>query len=181
MKIKGGEKFVKHLANLKLNLENAGIMRVGFMEGSTNADTGTSIPFEAFMSEFGNPRVGSPPRPFFRNMIRENKGSWGSELANMLRGSNFDIRKAEERLVRDILVNQLKESIAKLTNPALSPVTVMIRGMKNNNPALRNPGNYSVVKQARKRVAEGKTNYGASDKPLVDTGAMLAGVEGDVV
>ena len=181
VKIKGGDKFVKYLTDIGKKVENAGTMRVGFMEGATNLQTGFSVPTEAFFSEFGNPRVGSPPRPFFRSMIASNKESWGADFANLLRGADGDFREAEEAMVQHVLVPQLKLSISEFSSPELSPVTVMIRGMKANNPALRDVKSYSVVKEARQRVEEGKTNYGASDKPLVDTGSMLASVSGDVV
>jgi hypothetical protein len=66
----------------------------------------------------------------------------------------------------------LQQSIADLMSPALSPITVMLRGMRSKGgPNFKITG--KTVGEAARRVAEGKTNYGASTKPLVDSGTML--------
>ena len=75
----------------------------------------------------------------------------------------------------DGIKGQLQQSIIDTNEPALSPVTVMLRGMKSNDQSLVVTG--KTVGEAAARVAAGKTNYGASTKPLIDSGNLLNAVD----
>jgi hypothetical protein len=166
--VTGGNKLASRLQQIAANLAKATTVEVGFMAGSTEPD-GTPTPLVAALNEYGTRTA--PPRPFFRTMIAKESHSWPGNLGNALRANDYDAAKAFGLLGQNIQ-EKLQLSIADLMSPALSPVTVMLRGMRSKGGA-----NFKVtgktVGEAARRVAEGKTNYGASTKPLVDTGTML--------
>jgi hypothetical protein len=170
--IKGGEKLESYLKELAARMGNAKTVSIGFLEGSTEPD-GTSIPMIAAIQEFGAPKAKIPPRPFFRNMIAAKSPGWAEGVATQLKETNYDILKTLSR-VGEAVSGQLQESIINTYEPALSPVTVMLRGMKSNDQSLVVTG--KTVGEAAARVAAGKTNYGASTKPLVDSGNLLNAV-----
>jgi hypothetical protein len=148
-------------------------VNIGFKEGSTEAD-GTSLPMVAAIQEFGAPRAGIPPRPFMRATIAAHKGEWPQAVADLLVAMDYDAR-ATLGIVGDQVKGQMQDSIRDLMEPALSPVTIMLRSMRRESPDL--VVNASTVVEARRRVAAGETpKVGTSDKPLVDIGTMLQNV-----
>lgn len=165
----GGTTFRAILTKMAAKLSKPGTVRVGFLEGSTEPD-GTSIPMIAAIQEFGAPRAHIPPRPFFRTMITTKSPGWPGGIAFQLKATEYDI---DETLHRTglVIAGQLHESIIDTYSPALSPVTVMLRGMKSKDQSL--VVNRRVVEQARARVEAGLTNYGASTKPLIEHGNLL--------
>jgi hypothetical protein len=176
MPIKGDKKLEQSLQKLSKGLSKGGTLRVGFLEGSTYPD-GTSVPMVAAIQEYGAPSVGIPPRPFFRRMINEKSKEWPKAIAGLLKATDGDVHKTL-MLTGEALKGQLQASIVNLVDPPLSPVTVMLRGMRSQNPDLE--VNRTVVEQARQRVAQGLTNYGANDKPLIYTSNLLNSVDYEV-
>ena len=167
--ITGGDKLDKVLADFAKKLGSGKIeLKVGFFDTETYPN-GTHVAQVAFWNEYG--KTGTPPRPFFRRMIRKNVANWGGQMAKIMKATDYD---AEQSLnfMGDLMQGQLRQSIAELTEPKLSPVTVMLRGMRSQGVKITG----ATVGQAAARVAQGKTNYGASDKPLVDTGQMYRAV-----
>ena len=150
-------------------------LRVGFLEGSTYPG-GASTPLIAAIQEFGAPKVGIPPRPFFRNMIAAKKGEWPKAAANLLK-SDFDIRRMLNVLGEGI-AGQLQQSIIDTNQPPLSQVTLMLRKMKAENPDL--VVTRSIVEDARRRVKAGESVSGVSTKPLVETSHLLKSVGKEV-
>lgn len=126
VKVSGGSKFKaaaeKIIAAAKKG-EHA-IVRVGFLEGSTNRK-GVSIPLYAFFNEFGTKR--SPPRPFFRRMIKANKGDWPKQLAGALKAADYDPVRALALEGKEI-EGQLVDSINALTSPRLAKSTIKRKG-----------------------------------------------------
>lgn len=173
MQVEGGEKLAAYLAELSQKVSKKGSLSVGFFEGKTYPN-GTSVAMVAAIQNFGAPKAGIPPRPFFSNMVRMKSGSWGPTLGNILRANDYDCARSLGLLGEEI-AGDLRQSIIDTNSPALSPVTVMLRGMRANDPSLTVSG--KTVGEAARRVAEGKTNYGASAKPLVDQGILLNSVE----
>lgn len=170
--IKGGDKLEGYLKQLAARMGNTKSVAIGFLEGSTEPD-GTSIPMIAAIQEFGAPKAKIPPRPFFRNMIAAKSPGWAAGIATQLKETNYDILKTLSR-TGEAISGQLQESIISTYAPPLSPITVMLRGMKSNDQSLVVTG--KTVGEAAARVAAGKTNYGASMKPLVDSGNLLNAV-----
>lgn len=154
-------------------------VRVGFLEDALY-DDGTPVAMVAAIQNFGAPSRGIPPRPFFSNMIAKHRDDWGPGLGGILAANGYDIPKALDGLGQ-VMAGQLAQAIVDLNAPALSATTLMIRKMKQQNPALRDMMSYKVVIEARARVAAGKSYAGVSIKPLVDTGIMLSKIGWDVV
>lgn len=170
--IKGGKKLEAALKKISREVAKGGRLKVGFMEGSVYPD-GTPVGMIAAIQNFGAPRAGIPARPFFSNMIATESSSWPEGLAAALKDNDYNGAKALDILGQKI-GEQLQQSIIDTNSPALSPITVMLRGMRHNNPSLKVTG--KTVGEAARRVAEGKTNYGASAKPLIDQTIMLKAV-----
>lgn len=174
---KGFDSLRKKLEEYGKRAENMGDIResVGFFAGQQYED-GTPVAYVAAIQEFGAPSVSIPPRPFFRPTIAAKKGEWGRQMAigarAVVRGSASasDVMSA----VGELAVADIKEAISSVQSPALSPVTVMLRGMRQNDANLHVTG--KTVGEAAARVAAGETNYGASSKPLEDTFTMFDSV-----
>lgn len=171
---KGGDRLEAHLAGVAKKLAEGKTLRVGFLESETYPD-GTNVAQVAYWNEYGT--KSSPPRPFFRSMISAKSSGWGRKLGTALIRSDYDGDAALSVMGNEI-GKQLNESIAETTSPALSPITVMLRGMHANNTSLVITG--KTVGEAAARVAAGKTNYGASDKPLHFTGQMQDSIGFDI-
>lgn len=175
-KVTGGQKLAVALTTIGAKLSKPGTLRIGFLEGATYPN-GTSVPMVAAIQEFGAPRVGIPPRPFFRTMIAAKSPGWPAAIAEQLRETNYDVGVTLNR-IGDGIGGQLQESILDLHSPALSPVTVMLRGMKSADQSL--VVTRGTVAEARRRVAAGLTNYGADDKPLIESGHLSNSVAHEV-
>lgn len=171
-KMSGGVNFRAVLTKMAAKLSQPGTVRIGFLEGSTEPD-GTSIPLIASIQEFGAPRAHIPPRPFFRTMIHDKSPEWPAAIAANLQATDNDIPETLARVGMGIS-GQLQESIINTYTPPLSPVTVMLRGMKSQDQSL--VVTRKTVEEARARVNAGLTNYGASTKPLIDQGNLLNAV-----
>lgn len=171
----GGDKLKAALADLAAKLSTASVVQVGFPEGATEAD-GTSIPMVAASQEYGTGKI--PPRPFMRTTVSQHSGEWPDVLTAALQNNGFDAAKALATL-GEVMKEQIQEAIIDLDAPALSEVTVMLRGMRSQ-ARYQDMAFSDLINEAVARVAAGKTNYGASTKPLVDSGTMLGSVVAQV-
>ena len=143
--LSGVAKLEQTLRDLAKDVENPATLKVGFLQGARYPD-GTSVAMVAAINEFGAPSRGQPPRPFFRNMIRDKSKEWGPALAVLLKANDMDAKKSLEQAGAAI-AGQLRQSITDLTSPPLKPSTIRRKGF---------------------------------DKPLIDTGHMLASVDFEV-
>jgi hypothetical protein len=174
--LKGGEGLEKALSEIAKNISKAASVDVGFLEGSTYPD-GTNTAMVAAIQEFGAPKVGIPPRPFFRTMIEAKSPEWGDAVGNLLIANNYDGSKTLGQTGAAIK-GQLQESIIDTYNPPLSQVTLMLRKMRADDPDLVVTG--KTVGEAARRVADGESIEGVSTKPLVDSGHLLNSVDFEV-
>ena len=170
---KGGDRLAEALRGISDRASSATKVQIGFLEGASYPD-GTSVALVAAVQEFGSPANGIPPRPYFRQMIDKNKGEWPKMIGDLLRANEFDGRKTLEMTGAEVS-GELRESIIDTLSPPLSPVTLMLRKMKADNPDL-NVTRATVV-EARAKVAKGDDYSGVSTKPLVDTGHLLQSVD----
>lgn len=99
-----------------------------------------------------------PPRPFFRNMIREKAKTWPEAMAKFFMANSFDIAKTLKDM-GELIEGQLKESIVALTSPALAASTIRAK-----------------ARGGAKRVLG---VYGPG-KPLIASGEMLRAVDYEV-
>lgn len=167
--MKGGDKLQAKLADIAAKSATATRVNVGFLEGATYPD-GTSVPMVAAIQEFGAPKAGIPPRPYFRNMVAAKKGTWPKAVADLMKANDYDTAKTLGQ-VGEGIKGQLEQSIVDTTEPPLSPVTLMLRKMRAEDTSLVVTG--ATVGEAARRVAEGEGTSGVSTKPLVDTGVLL--------
>lgn len=173
----GGDKLKARLAAIKANLATATAVRTGFLEDAVYPD-GTSVAMVAAIQEFGAPRAGIPPRPFFRNAIKQHQREWAGQLGVLLRKNDYNAAVALG-LMGELIAGEITQSITETNDPPLSAVTLMLREMRHKDPDLVVTG--KTVGEAARRVAAGESYSGASTKPLVDTGVMLGRVRHEVV
>lgn len=175
--LSGGDKLTAKLAELSKQLEKAAQVKVGFLAGSTESLTNTPTASVATYQEFGTVDTKSktiiPPRPFFRPMIAAKSGEWGDQLGKVLIHNNYDAENALGQMGL-LIGGELQESIIAVTEPALSPITLMLRKMRSEDQSLIVGG--KTVAEAARRVAAGESAGDVSTKPLVDSGEMLASV-----
>ena len=176
LKIKGGANLESALKAIARKVEKPAKLRVGFLEDATYPN-GTNVAMIAAIQNFGAPARGIPPRPFFSNMVKDQSPGWPKSLEANLKSTGYDATASMEMMGQGI-ASQLQDAIINTNEPPLSQITVMLRGMKANDPSLVVTG--KTVGQAAARVRDGKTNYGASTKVLDDTGFMLSRVDYDV-
>ena len=177
MAVKGGGALTAKLKRIKGKLGTPLEVHVGFLE-KAKYDDGTPVAMVAAIQEFGAPKAGIPPRPFFRTMIAKNKADWPKLMAKHIKDNDYNAREALNAIGQDI-EGQLRQSIVDTTAPQLSAVTLMLRWMKWKNPDLVVTG--KVVGEAAARVAAGLSSAGVSTKPLVATGHMLNSISSEVV
>lgn len=174
--LSGGDKLASALKKMSDKVTKKATVRVGFLEGGKYPD-GTSLPMVAAIQEYGAPRAGIPPRPFFRTMINDKKGEWGTALGRCLVAADYDSAQALD-LMGEGIGGQLQESITKLDSPKLSEVTLMLRAMFPVSSTKKKT--YADVIEARRLVARGESYGDVSTKPLVWTGDLLRGVGHEV-
>ncbi len=140
------------------------------------AGGGTPVAYVAAIQEYGDPSHNIPPRPFMRAASADNREQWVKDAARGVRAVVKGTRTGAQVLdqIGGAMAADIQGAIAATDSPALSPVTVMLRGMRRNDTSLVVTG--KTVGEAAQRVEDKETNYGASTKPLVDTGTMLASV-----
>ena len=128
--LSGGAGAQAYLQGLAKKIQDAGLLRVGFLEGATYPD-GTTVAEVAAKNEYG--AAGVPMRPFFRTMVKSKKASWSTNVANVLAVNNYDIDKTWQ-LVGEKITGQLRDSIRDWTTPPNSPDTIARKGF--NKPLI---------------------------------------------
>lgn len=155
--VRGGKRLEVALAKIAANLRKAGTLQVGFLEDATYPD-GTSVAMVAAIQDGGAPRRGIPPRPFFRNMIREKSPGWPKALVIQLKLSDYDASAALTVMGLGIK-EQLQQSIKDTNAPPLKERTIIAKGGKAGmkyNP--QDPATFAA-------------------KPLIHTSFMLNSVD----
>jgi hypothetical protein len=173
---KGGQTAAKVLAAIGVAAKKAESVRVGFLASAKYPD-GTSVAMVAAIQEFGAPKVRIPPRPFMRNTVAKYKDEWPDAIANLLVENNYDAIKTL-RIVGEVVKGQMQQEIVDTNAPSLSPVTLMLRKMRSQNPNLVVTG--KTVGEAAARVKAGKSYAGVSTKPLIYTDTMYKSVDFEV-
>lgn len=175
--LSGGDKLAAKLAELSALVTKKASVRVGFLEGATYSD-GTSVPMVAAIQEYGAPKAGIPPRPYFRTMIAKESGNWGNAIERGLKATGFDSEKTLT-VMGDHIKGQLQQSIKDVQSPALSPVTLLLRERFGNQP---HEITFADVQRARHDVAMGTVpNVTATQsKPLIWTGHLWNSVDYEV-
>jgi hypothetical protein len=152
---------------------NGKTAQAGFFPEAAYPD-GTPVAYVAAIQEYGDGKI--PPRHPIRSAVAKSRSGWVEDLKRGAQAVVHGDISAEAVLdqVGGAMAADIQTSISDTVAPPLSPITVMLRGMRRNDPSLVVTG--KTVGEAAARVAEGKANYGASTKPLVDSGLLLASV-----
>jgi hypothetical protein len=152
--ISGGDKLANALAVITRNVEQPATLRVGFLAGATYPSTkgahlsqkklastlagkrtkvqtsgagATPVAMIAAIQEFGAPGRGIPPRPFFRNMVKNKSGEWPHAIAGVLKRNGYDAAKSLA-IVGEAVAGQLRESIIQTNSPPLAASTIARKG-----------------------------------------------------
>lgn len=134
----GGDKLKSILQEYEKKLSGEPTVSVGFFSGSTESKTGIPTAQAASQNEYGTHRVitkkdGSttavdiPPRPFFRNMIKEGEKHWGEKLGTYLQKQHMDAQKAMTDM-GELMSDQLQESIQASGYAPLAKSTIDRKG-----------------------------------------------------
>lgn len=172
--VTGGDALDRKLRELTDRMSKAHEVRVGFLENATYAD-GTTVATVAAINNFGAPEANIPARPFFSNMIEDNKDGWGDIFGDLIKSVDFDAAKALE-LMGEGMAGQLREEIISTSSPALSPVTVLLR----ERFPTRDGMTFADVIQAMRDVADGERGTAGNAKPLVWSGHLLNSIDKEV-
>lgn len=143
-KVVGGKKLTLALQAIEKKITNAGVLRMGFLEGAkypqrTNArflkavgskatptvQPALSIAQVAFWDEYGTRT--SPSRPAFRTTIQKQSPTWGHKLGQALIATNYDGQKSLA-LLGQSMRDDLENEIAQWTTPGNAPLTIKIKG-----------------------------------------------------
>lgn len=124
--ITGDRKVQERLQEIADLLGGGGGVRVGFLENATYPG-GTPVAMIAAIQNFGAPRAGIPPRPFFSNMIADKSEEWPSAIANLLPANNYDVERVLA-LAGEAIAGQLRQSIVDTNAPPLAESTIARKG-----------------------------------------------------
>lgn len=180
VRITGGNQVQKVLAEIGKNVGKRAHVNVGYLAEATYPD-GTPVAQVAFWQEFGTPaaRFPIPPRPTFRTMIAKHQKEWGPELAKFLPAHNYDAHAALTA-VGQHMKEELQDSVLHADVAALSPVTLMLRKMRSDDPSLK--VGLGTVFEAIRRVQAGDSGAsGTQARRLIDSGLMARASDFEVI
>jgi hypothetical protein len=69
-----------------------------------------------------------PPRPFFRTMVKTESGHWGSDLAKVLKETDYDAERALG-LLGEQISGELVQQITDFSDPPNAPSTIAKKGL----------------------------------------------------
>jgi hypothetical protein len=126
----GGKRLTLALKSIEDKIVNAGVLRVGFLEGARypakkGKGGALNVAQVAFWNEFGTVRA--PPRPFFRTTIQKQSPTWGNRLGAAVKATNYDGQKALA-LLGQSMRDDVESSIAQWASPGNAPSTIARKG-----------------------------------------------------
>lgn len=145
-KVRGGEKIIKRIREIASHIGAGGKVRAGFFENATYPD-GTPVAMVAAIQNWGAPRAGIPPRPFFSNMVKDKSPTWGAGLAKALKATDYDVHKSLAMMGEQI-VGDLRQSIKDTNDPPLAASTIRRKGFDKpliDSAHMFNSADYEVV------------------------------------
>jgi len=122
----GGERLTATLDGILKRASSAKEVDVGFLENSTYP-SGEHVATIAAIQEFGAPRAGIPPRPFFRSTIANKGPEWPAAIAALLKANDYDAAKTLAQ-TGEAVKGQIQQSIIDLVSPPLAPATIARKG-----------------------------------------------------
>lgn len=134
---------------------------------------GTSVAYVAAIQNFGVPEKSIPPRPMLKPTVAENQDRWAEVMKHLTRqvaAGELDAVDALDGVGR-VAAMDLQATIAQINEPALSPVTVLLRKWRKQGRTITG----KTVGEAAAAIAAG-AEPGTDNKPLNDTGYLIASV-----
>jgi len=127
------------------------VIKIGWLESAVY-ENGTPVGEVAAIQEFGTATI--PARPFIRPTIEEKKSEWSKNIQDGVREVMRGAMTADAMLqiVGNGAAGDIKKTISELTSPELEESTILAR--------------------VRRTASGDRTD--SIEKPLVDTGTMLA-------
>ena len=152
------------------------VAQVGIPAGLAYED-GTSVAYVAAIQEFGAPDVKIPPRPFFRPAIKSHSKEWADAMGQFIPTVSAGAATADDALqaIGVVAAADIQAEIASVSSPSLSPVTVLLRKWRKDGRKITG----RTVGEAAAAIEDGE-NPGDDDKPLNDTGLLLASIRNAV-
>jgi hypothetical protein len=146
--------------------------KIGWPSGKEYPD-GTSVAYVAAIQNFGVPEKSIPPRPMLKPTVAENQDRWAEVMKHLTRqvaAGELDAVDALDGVGR-VAAMDLQATIAQINEPALSPVTVLLRKWRKQGRTITG----KTVGEAAAAIAAG-AEPGTDNKPLNDTGYLIASV-----
>jgi hypothetical protein len=160
----------------------AGHVEVGFIADTPNStyEDGTPVASVAWWDEMGHGGpFPSPPRPFFRTMVKKESPHWGKDMGALVIANGNNGALVLDQMGA-IIAGELQDSIINTNEPPLSPTTLILRerfpGSKRANITL---DDVLLAQEDAAKGVQGAT--GELAKPLVWDGRMLRAVTWRVI
>jgi hypothetical protein len=128
----GSIKIPEHDVTIHRKIDSKGNFAAGYIDEEGNR-IGASQFVKASRSNYDTIHhvdeyaVTIPARPFFRGMIQDHKGEWGTDLGKIIKAADYDSSVALGRMGQ-LVKEQLQESIREFSDPANAPSTVKKKG-----------------------------------------------------
>ena len=123
---KGGDKFEPTLEYMVRMATNASAVNVGFLAEAKYPD-GKPVAMIAAIQNFGAPRAGIPPRPFFSDMIKKRSPEWPKAIGDLLVANRYDALRTLQ-MTGEAVTGQLRKQIQDTNAPPLKPATIRRKG-----------------------------------------------------
>ena len=152
-------------------------VRIGWFS-TAKYPNGTPVAYVASIHIFGAPSRGIPSRDFMRPTISAKQGEWSQQMRYYAKQIVAGQMSASDALNGLGLVagGDIAAALARITEPALSPLTVYIRKFIKDGGVIH--GYRDIMRLREEMAAEEKAGTlnlsGVSDDPLEFTGYMRA-------
>jgi len=135
--VSGGSKAAAFLRELRLNLDEADSVDIGFFPEDIHPKNNIPVASVAYMNEMGDPlntfeghSAPIPPRPFMRQTIAENVDQWGQAFYSGLKAVQYHSDPALKGL-GSLIQMQIRNSIFNWSSPMNSPLTIKLKGFND--------------------------------------------------
>jgi len=135
--VSGGSKAAAFLNELRLNLEEAKSVEIGFFPEDIHPKNNIPVASVAYMNEVGDPLnefegrpAPIPPRPFMRQTIADNMKQWGQSFYSGLKAVQYHSDPALNGL-GSLIQMQIRNSIFNWSSPMNSPLTIKLKGFND--------------------------------------------------
>ena len=145
--------------------------RIGWFEDSAYP-AGRPVAAVAAGNELGIPSRSIPPRPFMRPTISAKKNEWMEKAAKLAKRVINGKMTAFEAMdtIGAIIEGDVSQTIATLTSPPLSPITLGARKYREQGKIVTG----ATIGEIARKLKDGTLDIsGVSTKPLVDSATMI--------